>query len=64
METGKNKKNTVRKEVEATECAFDRSEEAFEQVAQDEARKMNIVQEMTVRSTDYLRRIIAPVGGQ
>ena len=63
METGKNKKNTVRKEVKATEWAFDRTKEAFEQVAQDEARKMNIVQEITIGSTDFLRRIIAPVGG-
>ena len=38
--------------------------EAFEQVAKDEARKLSIVQEITMRSTDYLRRIIAPVGGQ
>ena len=38
--------------------------EAFEQVAQDEAEKVSIVQEIMIRSTDYLRRIIAPVGGQ
>ena len=53
-----------RKEVKATEWAFHRIKEAFEQVAQDEARKMSIVQEIMIRSTDYLRRIIAPVGGQ
>ena len=53
-----------RVEVKATEWAFDRIEEAFEQVAQDEARKMSIVQEIIIRSTDYIRRIIAPVGGQ
>ena len=38
--------------------------EAFDLVAQDEAEKMSIVQEFMLKSTDYLRRIIAPVGGQ
>ena len=57
-------KNSFRKEVKATEWAFDSIKEAFEQVAQDEARKMSIVQEIMIRSTDYLRRIIAPVKGQ
>ena len=33
-------------------------------VAQDKAEKVSIVQEIMLRSTDYLRRIIAPVGGQ
>ena len=53
-----------RVEVKATEWAFDRTKEAFEQVAQDEAGKLSIVQEIMFRSTDYLRRIIAPGGGQ
>ena len=34
------------------------------QVAQDEAEKLSIVQEIMIRSTDYLRRIVAPVGRQ
>ena len=38
--------------------------EAFEKVAKDEARKLSIVQEIMIRSTDYLRRIIAPAGRQ
>ena len=50
--------------MKATELAYDRNKEAFEQVAQDRARKMSIVQEIMIRSTDNLRRIIAPVGGQ
>ena len=33
-------------------------------VAQDEVEKMSFVQEIMLRSTDYLGRIIAPVGGQ
>ena len=49
--------------MQASEWAFDRIKEAFELVAQDEAEKMSIVQETMLRSTDYLRRIIAPVGG-
>ena len=50
--------------MKSSEWAFDRIKEAFELVAQDEAEKMNIVQEIMLRSTDHLRRIIAPVGGQ
>ena len=47
--------------MKASEWAFDRIQEAFELVAQDEAEKMSIVQKIMLRSTDYLRRIIAPV---
>ena len=50
--------------MKASEWAFDRSKEAFAKVAQDEAEKVSIVQEIMLRSTDYLRRIIAPVGGK
>ena len=57
-------KSIFRAGVKATEWAFDRKKEAFEQVAQDELRKLSAVQEIMIRSTDYLRRIIAPVGGQ
>ena len=42
--------------MKVTEWAFDRIKEAFEKVAQD-------VQEIMIRSTDYLRRITAPAGG-
>ena len=57
-------KETFRKKMKASEWAFDRMKEAFELVVQDEAEKVSIVQEIMLRSTDYLRRIIAPVGGQ
>ena len=50
--------------MKASEWTFDRIKEAFKLVAQDETEKMSIVQEIMLRSTDYLRRIIAPVGGQ
>ena len=53
-----------RNKVEVTEWAFDRIKEAFERVAKDEARKLSTVQEVKIRSTDYLRRIIAPAGEQ
>ena len=57
-------KHTFRNEVKVTEWAFDRIKEAFEKVAKDEARKLSTVQEIMIRSTDYLQRIIAPAGGQ
>ena len=50
--------------MKASEWAFDRIKKAFNLVAQDEAEKMSIVQEIMLRRTNNLRRIIAPVGGQ
>ena len=50
--------------MKASEWAFDRIKEAFEWEAQDKSEKMNIMQEIMLRSMDYLRRTIAPVGGQ
>ena len=47
-----------------TEWEFDRIKEAFEKVAKDEARKLSTVQKIMFKSTDCLRRIIEPVGGQ
>ena len=55
--------HTFRNEVKVTEWAFDRIKEAFEKVAKDEARKLSTVQEIMIRSTDYLQRIVAPAGG-
>ena len=57
-------KGTFRKKMEASEWAFDKMKEAFDLVAQDEAEKMSIMQEIMLRSTDNFRRIIAPVRGQ
>ena len=57
-------KSILRVEVKATEWAFDRIKEPFEHVAQDEAGKLSIVQEIMIRSTFHLRRIIAPAGRQ
>ena len=64
MDNGKDTKNTFRTEVRATEWVSDRVKEAFEKVPEDEGRKLSTVQEITIRSTDYLRRIIAPAGRQ
>ena len=64
MEIGKNRKTFSEEKMKASEWAFDRIKEAFEQVAQDEAEKVSIVQEITLRSTDYLWCIIVRVGGQ
>ena len=50
--------------MKASEQAFVIVIEAFELVAQDEAENMSIVQEIMLRSTDYLRRIIALVESQ
>ena len=57
-------KSNVRTEVEVTEWTFDRIKDAFEKVAKDEARKLSTVQEIMIRSTDYLRRKIAPARGK
>ena len=50
--------------MKASEWASVRIKEAFELVAQDEAEKVSIVQEIMIRSANSLRRIIAPLGGQ
>ena len=55
---------SFKKKMKASEWAFDRIKEAFELAAQVEAENMSIVQEIMLRRTDYLQRIIAPVGGQ
>ena len=57
-------KETFKEKMKASDWAFDRIKDAFKLVAQDEAEKMSIVQEIMLRSMEYLRRIIAPVGRQ
>ena len=42
-------------EVKATEWAFDRTKEAFEQVAQDETGKLSIVQEIMTRFVEKIQ---------
>ena len=50
--------------MKASEWAFDRIKEAFDFVAKDEVEHMSIVQEIMLKSTAYVRRIISQVGGQ
>ena len=57
-------KRTFKVGVTATEWAFERIREAFEKVAKDGAGSLSIVQGIMLTSTDFLRRIIAPAGGQ
>ena len=63
-ETREEYKETFKEKMKASGWAFDRIKDAFHLVAQDEARKVSVVQEIMFKSTDYVRRIIAPVGGQ
>ena len=62
--TWEENKETFKEKMRGSEWAFDGIKEAFDLVAKDEAEKMSIVQEIMLKSTDYLRRIIAPVGGE
>ena len=55
---------TFKEQMKDSERAFDRIKEAFDLVAQDENEKMSIVQEIILRNTDFLWRIISPAGGQ
>ena len=57
-------KTIFKVEVSATEWAFERIRETFGKVAKDEAGSLNIVQGTMLRSTDFVRRIIASAGGQ
>ena len=54
-------KETFRTKMKASEWAFDRGVRLG---SKEEVEKMSIVQEIMLKSTDYLRRIIAPVGEQ
>ena len=49
---------------DATEWTLERIREAFEKVAKDEIGCLSIVQGIMLKSTDFLRSIIAPVAGQ
>ena len=51
-------------ELSATGWAFERTRELFENVAKDEAGSLSTAQGILLKSTDFLRRIIEPAGGQ
>ena len=46
------------------EWTLERIREAYKKVARDEVGRLGIVQEILRKSTDFLRRIIGPVGGR
>ena len=53
-------KRTIKR---AGEWTFERTREAHEKVAMDDFGRLGIAQEILRKSTDFLRRIIAPVDG-
>ena len=57
-------KSIFKVEMSATEWACERLREASDKVAKNEAGRLNIVQRIMLKSTDFLRRINAPAGGQ
>ena len=60
----KSSKERYREEEEkSSEWTLERTREAYEKVAKDEIGRLGIVQETLRRSTEFLRRVIAPVGG-
>ena len=59
----KDLKERYRKEGKSSEWTFEGIREAHEKVAKDEIGRLGIVQEILKKSTEFLRRIIAPVDG-
>ena len=57
-------KERYRDGEKSSEWTLERIREAYEKVARDEIRRMGVVQEILRKSTDILRRVIAPVGGK
>ena len=56
-------KEDCRKEAKLWEWTFERIREVYEKVAVDDIGRVSIAQEIQRKSTDFLRRIIAPVDG-
>ena len=52
-----------RKEGKLCEWTFERIREAYEKVAMDDIDRLSIAQEILRKSSDFLRRSIAPVDG-
>ena len=51
------------KKKKSSEWTLERMREAYEKVTNDEIGRLGIVQEILRKSTAFLRRVIAPVGG-
>ena len=57
-------KRTFKFEVDATEWPSKEYAKSFEKVAKNEAGSLSSVQGIMMKSTEFLRRIVAPAGGQ
>ena len=57
-------KERYREVDKSSERTLQKIREAHEKVARDEIGRLGIVQENTRKSTDFLRRVIAPVAGK
>ena len=56
-------KEEHRKEEKSSEWTLERIREAYEKGAKDVSGRLGIVQEILRKSTYFLRRAVAPVGG-
>ena len=56
-------KERYREVEKSSEWTLERLREACEKVATDEIGRLGIVQEIIGKSTDFLRKVMAPVGG-
>ena len=57
-------KEGCREKENSSEWTLEKIREAHERVAREEVGSLGLVQEILVKSTDFPRRIIAPVGGR
>ena len=56
-------KEAFRDTGEISEWAFDRIKEAYDKVASEDVGRLSIAQDILRKSTDFLRRVLAPVDG-
>ena len=56
-------KEEFNKKVKLCEWTFERLQEACEKVAMEDVGRLNIAHEILRKSTNFFRRIIAPVSG-
>ena len=56
-------KDRYRKQEQPSEWTLERKREAYEKVTKDEIGLFGISQEILRKRTDFLLRVIAPVGG-
>ena len=60
---GEEFKERYRKEEKSSGWTLERTREAHKKVAKDEIGRLGIVQEILRKSADFVRQVIAPVGG-